>query len=227
MSRKIDINNLLSTFENTDQPIGATYLSSIMNIPQTSIGRLLLQLEQDGYLEKVGKKGRIITSKGKAYLKEQKILSIKNDEATKLFDIVENTSKPRLLEILKIRRVLELEAIEECCYSATNDQLLELHNIAMQYEKAISSGQTGNAEDLNFHLTIAKISGNNVLYQLLKILLINNNGYVNLAKNPTHDTNSFWVDHTKIVQAIQSRDKVLAKETMLKHINSIIEHIDD
>lgn len=217
---------LLNVIHSAGKPVGATYLSTKLNIPQTSIGRILLQLEEDGLLTKISNKGRKLTSRGVLYLEEQKNQALKMNAVDSLMDSVTSTSKKRLIEILKIRKLLEGQAVEEACNNANESQMAELESALSDYNASVKMGYMGNEEDLILHLTIAKISGNLALYQILKIILTEENGYVKLAKETTITDTVTPSDHASIVNAVLQRDANAAKQAMEKHLDNLTAYVD-
>lgn len=217
---------VLYAVHDADRPVGATYLSAKLNVPQTSIGRVLLQLEADGLLTKISNKGRKLTVKGLQYLEDQKSQAMKMNVVGNLIDSVKSTSKKRLVEILEIRKLLEGQAVEEACSNANEMQMAELESALSDYNASVKMGCLGNKEDLILHLTIAKISGNLALYQILKIILTEENGYVKLTKQTASTDTVTPVDHADIVTAVLKRDPQTAKKAMLKHLDNLITYVD-
>lgn len=218
---------ILNAIHETGQPVGATFLSSKLNIPQTSIGRVMLQLEEDGLLVKVSNKGRALTPAGLNYLKQEKLLTDRLQTADQFYGIVESTSHRRLLEILRIRKLLEPQAIEEACQNADEVQLAELKTSLDHYNHAVAAGYPGNEEDLALHLTIARISGNLALYQILKMILSDDNGYLKLTQSSSVKKDGSPSEHTEIVLSMLQKDADKAKAAMVSHLNSLIRYVEE
>lgn len=213
---------LLYTIRDARQPVGATYLAEKLHIPQTSIGRILLQLEKDGLLTKMSNKGRCLTADGLKYLEQQKNQAFKMGAVENLLNSVESTSQKRLIEILEIRKLLEGQAAMEACKNATDSQLAELNESLEEYKSAIALGSIGNEEDMALHLTIARVSGNLAMYQILKIILTQENGYIKISEKMPGLNHAAADEHTQIINAILHRNAREAQLAMVHHLDSLI-----
>jgi DNA-binding FadR family transcriptional regulator len=216
---------LLKAIKKCEFPTGSTYLSQKLNIPPATIGRNLTQLEKDGLLEKVSNKGRIITDKGIRFLKEESVRISKLKSADKLINMTEEPSKEKLLEILEVRKLLEGRSVELACKNATDAENEELENIIFEHEYEIRRGGLGNVQDLDFHTKIAYMSKNATIFQILNLILAENNAYTFFSIVADHVKNTQLEQHNNIVQAIKRRDSVSAKIAMEEHLDQVISDI--
>ena len=127
-----------------------------------------------------------------------------------------------LLEIFHLRRVLEVEAVGLAAERITGGDILLLEeNNRQEQELALNAGSDVSAQsyhaayDLNleFHLTIARASGNNRLSELIEKLL--NELERVLAYDPyiaePHQ-------HVEILERLRRRDTAGSQEAMIKHL---------
>ena len=82
---------ILEAIKKKNSPLGATFLSQELNIPQASIGRELIRCEEKGWLKKVSNKGRQLTKAGLDYIEKAAIRHSKLETADKLVNISKNT----------------------------------------------------------------------------------------------------------------------------------------
>ncbi|MEL7610447.1 MAG: FCD domain-containing protein [Bacillota bacterium] len=219
---------LLSEIKQASGPVGASYLSEVLSVPQATIGRRLKLMEEEGYLEKVDNKGRRLTVQGMSYYEEKVQLANKKVSIDKLFGLMENVTKKTLLEIIEVRRTLEGLTVALACEKITDKQMSELDAIMLAYAIEARYGGSGSELDLKFHLSIAEYSGNYTLYQILKILLMTDDVYVkffSMAK-ALEKGQICVTQHDEIMQAIKERDPVKAKLAMERHLDKVTVDIE-
>ncbi len=210
--------SILQAVEKLTFPAGASYLCKELNYSQATIGRILLECERDGLLEKVSNKGRTITAKGrevlKSYHEKEKLLTTANN----LIQQVGNATKHDLLEILEVRKLLEVKTCEEACKHATDEEISELKGILFDYLRARINNDLGNEQDLKLHLKIAELSKNTTILHILTLILTSDNSYTTFALV----SSSMDVDpaewHSDIVAAIEKRNPEEAGESMYRHL---------
>jgi len=228
MKNEQELIQVLTAIMEANTPVGATYLTTIINIPPATIGRIMQKLENDGMLEKVSNKGRILTAKGTAFIEGKRQREKKLKTADKIINIVESGSKSHLLEVLDIRKYLEGRTAELAAANASSDQLSALDEIMLEYLVEIRHGGLGNEQDLQFHLTIAWISGNTTIYQILKLLLTNDNAYTKFSSASIVKIKHLQLqNHESIVNAIKEHDAKKARKAMEDHLNQVIEDVNE
>ena len=141
---------------------------------------------------------------------------------------VKSLSIHDLLEIFHLRSVLELEGVGLAAEKITDDDiyLLEENNrqeqeleLNLHTDVSTQSYRKGYDLNLEFHLTIARASGNNRLADLVEKLLNE------LERVLAHDP--YIVEpqqHTEILEALKRRDKLDSQEAMKKHLEDTKNH---
>ena len=213
---------VLETLKIAGIPVGAIYLSQKLGIPQTTVGRFLLECEKKGWVQKVSNKGRQLTQNGLEYLHKQKIKSSKMQTANEFIKLSAVTPPPKLIEVLEMRKLLEAKAAQLACSNATDAELEELETLMMAYSLAVKKGLRGEEEDLCFHMHIAKISKNGTLYNLLNLILIQGDAYAEFSKSVQPIMDSQMDLHRAICQAIVRRDADAAASLTVENLNRII-----
>lgn len=216
---------LLNAIKEERSPVGALHLSKKHDLPPASIGRILLKLESNGYLQKVSNKGREITDAGKDYLEQQNQIQSKMKTANNIIFSVESLSKSKLLEVLEVRKILECKTAELACINATKEEIDKLDTIMLKHLYEIKHQRLGNEQDLNFHLSIAKMSGNKTMYQVLKLLLTEGNVYTKFSSVATSITQIQAKQHYNIVQSIKDINPELTCNLMIEHLNKVISDV--
>ena len=213
---------VLKTIGELSIPAGAIYLSQELQIPQGSMGRILSGLESAGLIEKVSNKGRRLTAKGAQFLADYQRRNSQLESARNLILLTEEISKERLLEILEVRKLLECSAIQDTCRNITEEQMKALDTLLLENIYVVKHGGTGNREDLHLHLAIAEYSGNQTIYQILNLVLTQNEAYVKFTKAAGPDENYQIKEHENIVAAILKRDQERARSAMEKHLDKVM-----
>lgn len=226
MNRKEEI-KILTAIKDSEIPVGATYLSSILNISPASIGRKLLEFEEHGLLKKISNKGRVLTKEGIDYIEHQEQLEDKLSVAENIIVGAKEGSLESLQEIMMIRMLLEPFSVELACENVSDKALHELDVINMENLYVIKNGEMGNKQDLNFHLTIARESGNRTLFQILQLILTQDNAYSRISEVAPQVTIKQVEEHSKILDAIREHDPANAKKAMEEHLKRVISDIQN
>lgn len=217
---------LLKLIRDLGMPVGASFLCDKMDLPQATIGRLLLSLEQQGYLEKISNKGRVLTEAGNEYLVQQEQLQDKFDTACCLIRSVEDPDKQKLREVLEIRTALETITAAHACENANESDLQQLNYILQMHCYDLQHGGIGSEQDLQFHLKIASLSGNQTLFQLIKLLLTQENAYTKFSMVAPHVTDMQIQQHNDILAAIRDRDQEAAEKAMRAHLRQVADDVN-
>lgn len=225
--RQLKTVTFLKAIHALNSPVGANYLSSSLGIPSATVGRQLKKLEDDGYLVAVGNKGRVLTPKGKAFLEELEAAENQKNAAQNLIDFASSSSVQRIRDVLQIRLQLEPYTAALSCKNATDAQLEELELLSMEHLLDLKRGGSGAQQDLAIHLAIAEFSKNEVAYQIMKILLADNNVYYTLNTISSSLKRSEITRHDEIINAIRLRDAETAGKMMRLHLEKILENVND
>ncbi len=206
-------------------PVGAKILAGTLDIPQATVGRALARLEKLGLIQSVSNKGRQITVRGQALLREQSAADNKAKIAHDLVSLSFDGNKQRLLEVMRIREMLEPDGAARAAQLVTDENLVELENYAFGHRYRLSQGQTAYEEDLGFHLAIARLSGNQTLHKVLELLLTDNNAYVEFSRAGEAERDAQVSAHFQILEAIRSRDPDAACAAMTGHLSHVIRDV--
>jgi len=217
---------LLKEIDKAGGPVGASTLYRNLMASQATIGRQLAYLEKIGYLKKVSNKGRIITPEGLNFLKLEDINYNKNELAKELVTLSIDKDIETLLEILRIRELLEPYAAAGAAERATEQDIYNLENLAFAHRYALSQGLVGNEENLNFHLEIVRINNNRTLLKTLELLLTANEAYVEFSKAGESKHELQVTHHFRILNAIRERDANAARCAMLEHLEHVTRDIE-
>lgn len=218
---------ILCAVKEASLPVGAAYLSKKMDIPQATIGRALYELEKRGLIEKVSNKGRQLTEDGRSFLEFHRDLEEKKSTVNHLILMVGNVSRERLLETLEIRMMIEPQAAALACRKASDEELKHLDLLILEHIYQMRHDGTGASQDLDFHLEIARLSGNETLYEILKLLLTKEGAYTRFNQAAKLAGKGQIHGHDEIGKALWARDETLAREAMRKHLAQVIADVKE
>lgn len=123
--------------------------------------------------------------------------------------------------LFETRLIIEPELAYYATLRATPDDVAALRDIVGYSEKRHQETNFTNSDDFEFHAHIAKYSGNLILADFLSTILdqIRSGEYAkfNIYANDVVKSRSF-LDHFDIVDAMEKKDALLAKDIMYKHL---------
>lgn len=218
--------SILKSIQNVGIPVGASYLSRQLNIAPATIGRILTDLENQGFLSKVSNKGRVLTQSGTDFLQQEDLREQKAETAERLAVFVTEADKQTLLEVLQVRKLLEGYTARQACQNATEEELLEMERLMLEHLQEIRSGGVGSKTDFRIHLAIAKASKIETIYQILKLILSSDNAYAKFSYVSGHVKNTQIKQHDSIIQAIQERNPEKAEKAMETHLDQIMKDVE-
>jgi len=220
---------LLSLLDASDVPLGATTLvhsiGGQFGLSQASIGRKLMEFDVQGFTLLMGRKGRVLTTEGRRHLNELKRELSLRDRNSDLLAALNSADEQNLLDVLISRRALERENAYLAAVHARPEDLEQLRGLIESQNRALLKGLIPVEEDEQFHMAIAKISRNRILYHALR--LVWDEGMTpHVTSNIRQSVGSVLViDHMKIYSRIEACDPEGASEAMTQHINQIIDDV--
>lgn len=123
-----------------------------------------------------------------------------------------------IIHLLETRNIIEQNTVQLATDKAENTEIKQLYVFINEMEELRNNPEEYIKKDLLFHLEIAKLSGNPVLYKLLKI--IRENFYEELTSSiriPGIMESSIKT-HREIVQVMENRDRKKASVVMSEHL---------
>ncbi len=220
--KKLTIITLLETMKECTAPVGAAYLSRHIDVSAATIGRMLKQAEDTGYITSVSNKGRVLTPKGEAFLESQHARVEMRQNAEEVIALVFSDDLKHAVDILEFRRLIEPYAVRCATEKATEGNLDEIRDLDFEHRYVLRKGESGSEQDLRIHLKFAELSGNSALYQVLNLLLTENNVYQYFSSIIKNGEAGSYVDHDVIFKAVYAKDADAAAAAMEQHIENLI-----
>ncbi len=231
LERKHMIYYILKIISVSQAPVGSGFIRDNLklkgfDVSEATVGRLLRELDVKGYTEKMGFKGRNLTSLGHQQLikleHEYKI----NKYGNELLNVIKFTGKQELLDILIARKAIESQLAKLAAKHITPDKLKELEKIIKDQQKHLEKGISIADDDVKFHKAIACAANNRVLDAALD--LIRQHGQLSpifeYIRKEVKST--VLLDHKNIYEAIALRNPDLSEKAMICHIENLEKDVE-
>ena len=134
------------------------------------------------------------------------------------------TEKHDIVNLLEVRIALEGVAAADMALNGTDADVAKLGVLLAKMKTSVNDKKQFAAYDLEFHVTIAKASGNTLLFDLIS--MIRNQLVTALDKLLLPQVRPItYKEHAAIVHAIERRDPEKARDAMHAHLQaSLLRH---
>lgn len=187
-------------------------LAEKLDVTRGSIRNAIQKLEHYGLLKSMPQSGNFIANIGRTALNG-------------MIDQIINLSTPNFKSLVETRIFLELKIVKFAASRRSSENMKEIEEAEENYKNKTMKGEDSVAEDLLFHLSIAKASNNESLHRLMltitpQIIIDFEKYHVcknNIAMNAIDE-------HRAIVNAIKNRDADMAVSKMKEHFNVLYQY---
>lgn len=129
-------------------------------------------------------------------------------------------------EVLEVRLVLEPEAARLAATRATEDEHAELTRVLEALERTLGKGTLVGAGDFEFHLAVARASGNGMIVEFMHRVgtYLNQALWAQLRERAWTDPDlgrKYLEEDRKTVSHIRARDGAGAARSMREHLNGV------
>lgn len=123
-------------------------------------------------------------------------------------------------ELYELREILEVFCVQQAIDKGTSKQFAGLRQLLHLYNNSVNGRITRRTllVDRDFHLRIAQLADNEMVYKLLASVLDKVIMKRNMERIAPLDTKTGFKRHVIILQAIERRDKRLAVQQIREHI---------
>jgi len=187
-----------------------------------TIGRRLQVFEHNGLVRKVGVDGRKITKRGLATLQRLDAEAQLRLSGEQLLGVLRQGDDKIILDLLFARRVIESENAALAAEAADGHAVRQLEAIIEKQQTEIDQGRLGLEFDVKFHLQIAKIANNPVLYSLTALLRKHEPYNVAVASASAILGHHSVAGHRTILKAIKAHVPESARAAMAEHLQTLM-----
>lgn len=187
-------------------------LAERLGVTRGSIRNAIQKLEFYGLLKSMPQSGTFIADLG---------LTAMNG----MIDQILNLPKPDFKSLVETRIFLEIKLVKFAAARHTEKDLIEIEEAMENYRNKTLAGEDAVAEDLLFHLAIAKASHNPSLSRLMLSItpqIITDFEKYHVCKSNT--AINAIDEHQDIVDAIRVKDAALAEEKMKEHFSVLYQY---
>ena len=187
-------------------------LAERLGVTRGSIRNAIQKLEFYGLLKSMPQSGTFIADLG---------LTAMNG----MIDQILNLPTPDFKSLVETRIFLELKLVKFAAARHTEKDLIEIEEAMENYRNKTLAGEDAVAEDLLFHLAIAKASHNPSLSRLMLSItpqIITDFEKYHVCKSNT--AINAIDEHQAIVDAIRFKDAALAEEKMKEHFSVLYQY---
>jgi GntR family transcriptional repressor for pyruvate dehydrogenase complex len=221
---------ILTIISNSEEPLGSGAIKEELsrrghNLSEATVGRILRALDTRGLTERIGYRGRTLTTAGKAHLEQLLIERKRALSSNELLKALKATGKEKLLDVLVARRAIERENARLAALHATREELEEMERIIIRQKKMLELGQSTAATDVQFHKLLAAAAKNRVLEAATD--LIRQDGQLTpIMEYIRQNVGSTMVaDHLQIFHCVAAGDAGAAEAAMVAHIDNLISDV--
>jgi len=148
------------------------------------------------------------------------------NEITHSLDLLDTTNTEDLVQILQVRKILEIGCIELAAQFRNESNLEELERLISQMEEAVGNEEISQVYDVNFHLAIARATQNPLLQKMMESIS-------SMMVRTIRDSRKLWLysekesaarlftEHKNMFEAIKKQDAKQAGEEMKKHLQKV------
>lgn len=221
---------VLECIRDSAEPLGSWSLVEYLEeknykVSSASIGRILYRLEQRGFVEGQGNKGRIITKAGREAINKAKAFNSMDAHRKDLENLINSKVLEDFTMVLQARKAIERETARLAAENITEAGKKNLTSILEEQEIKAKKGESIAEVDIAFHRGIAEASHNSALLALYGILSTMGQQselfeYVRGRVNAPYRS-----AHRSILEAICAHDPDEAEKRIISHIDALIEDV--
>jgi len=134
-------------------------------------------------------------------------------------------TKQLLLDLLRTRKPLEIEAIAAAVEHGTAAHLDEMRRVLTKAERNFDDDDVLNMVNMEFHRQISLASGNTVMLQTLDVLRDLFTGEQRIILEIIDSRQKDHEEHLGLLDALQQRDRALAVDRMARHIDGVVQAV--
>lgn len=215
-------------------PMGAWALKAELekygiNYGTATVGRYLKELDSRGIAEQKSNQGRILTEKGRLWLKE-------NGDKVEQAQMRNEVSKAMhvgdlfdLIDLVQARKAIEVASVRLAVKNASKEDLKELHEAVMRHYRCVAENADPTEPALEFHSLLVSIGHNRFMKSMLELLLLEERKIEKeMCQLITRERgDSYVVEHDDIARAVEKRDEDLAAKLLDCHIQELIDALQE
>ncbi len=169
-------------------------------------------------------RGLIRTENGRGAI----VQPVNSEMLSHYFHRATSVDKRALVELLEVRKGLEVESARLAAVRSTEPELAEIADIVHKMRKAVGRGRTYAELDAELHLLIAAATHNTTLLHLIESIRGPLKGSIEAGlRSRANTVHLLRVQelHEDLLRALTDRDADLASRVMTMHFDEAVQHI--
>lgn len=134
--------------------------------------------------------------------------------------VVSNITTEDVKNVCAVRKALEPLAVELITDTSIEKRIKELRKI-IKAQKAAKTHEEFLSEEYNFHMGIASMTKNSFLYDMIDRTNIVIKRYLILSGTLDKHSNEALNEHEVIVESLEKKDFVLARDALKQHLENV------
>jgi GntR family transcriptional repressor for pyruvate dehydrogenase complex len=147
------------------------------------------------------------------------------EEVISAFEALRPVTKQEIMELLEVRKIIESGTVKLAAERRTEKELEQMKEALSEMEQALSKGELGEKADWKFHYAVATASHNQTLKTIMLSISETMERSLYASRMELYRTNGvpeeLYKEHVNIYKAIQMRNKKLAEQAMLDHLQGV------
>ena len=226
-----DLFEALAAVAESKTPLGAWNLRKVFDgkgiqVSEATCGRLLRTIEDAGYVEATGRRGRVVTSRGLKALEEWRQRQGRYRSQQAFSQSLQIRGASELKDVLVARKAIEGETAALAAIHATDEDIQKLQLLIQDHKKTVATGASATDENSAFHRAVSQACKNKVLSAAVDIIYRHPDVQKALEYIRNQVGSILVEDHLPILDRIIARDPDGAKREMLAHIENVIHDVD-
>jgi GntR family transcriptional repressor for pyruvate dehydrogenase complex len=220
---------LLGILAEAGEPVGTRTAAQALKerydttLSESTVSRLLQEMDQRGWTTPVATKGRALTAEGRARHEERMLA---RRASSTLSSAISVHTVAELLELLHARKAVESAVAADAANHCAPQDVAELRALAQQQAEELAEEPTSGRSGLVFHRRVVDIAQNAMLKVLSGVVLAPQLDHVEFVMDiilGEHHQEMSVVDHHRaIVDAIEAGDAPAAEAAMDRHFAQMI-----
>lgn len=187
-------------------------LTELFGVGRSTIREAIVQLQNLGVLTVRQGKGTFLNK-----VSADTLLS-NHDPIGKFLELDRN----EIRDVMEVRKLLETEIVKRVAEQATPEDIAELKE-ALAKQCEAKSPLLAYERDQDFHLLLARLSGNSMLpitLRLLRSFLDRYSSVIVSILDTAEYSEKILEHHRQILEAIEDKDPTRATQAMMRHLNT-------
>ncbi|MEU6889768.1 FCD domain-containing protein [Streptomyces viridosporus] len=196
-----------------------------MELSESSVSRLLREMDARGWTAPVGTKGRTLSREGRRRAAEAVLAHRASDS---LQHAVRDAKD--LLDLLRARLAVESAVAGDAARAPQEDRLLRLQDLCDQHARVVGSAPMIEQPGLQFHRGVVEMSSNRMLKVAAEMMLAPHLDRVEAVLDTVlatrRDEEKVVAEHQAVLDRITQRDPTGAEEAMRAHFEAMIAAVE-